>query len=537
MTSTTGDQAGMPSGEAIQPGRATHGGLILLAVALGTMVVQLDGTVVSIANPSIASGLHASLSSITWVATSYLLAIATLMIPAGAVADRIGHTKAYLIGVAGFSLASLVCGFSTSIQMLIGARVLVGIFASLLIPAGLAVLRSSLDPEKLGRAFGVYGGISAVALAGGPVIGGLLVHYASWQWVFFVNLPVGAISVVLGLIVIPRKIEHRPARLDLPGAVTLTLAMTAVVWAINGVPTHGWTSTSTLGVLAVGLALFGVFVVVELRVRHPMVPLSLFRNRTLSMGTILMLVTRLGFYAIIFYLTFYLQGVRGDDPIGAAVALLPLTAVFAVSSPLASLLVAKIGMRWTLVLGAVLTVVALVALLRLGVDSGRLTLAVPLVLCGFGIAFFMVPAIQAIVGNAPVDKAGAASGVQQSAAQLGGTLGVAVFGSVISSMVASRFGGAVSDGFGGHPDPLALQLAGDPHTRQAVGLGFAPGSRQQLAENLAHANLPAGQAAHITDTLTSAAHQTFVDGMHTVFLISAAITVVAGLISLFIREN
>ncbi|EWM18590.1 MFS transporter [Kutzneria sp. 744] len=533
MTTRDDQLSRPPSGE---PAPARHGGLVLLAVALGTMVVQLDGTVVSIANPSIASGLHASLSSIAWVATSYLLVIAALLIPAGAVADRIGHSRAFLIGIAGFSLGSVVCGLSTSIGMLIGARVLVGVFAALLTPAGLAVLRSSIAPDKLGRAFGVYGGISALSLAGGPVLGGLIVQYASWPWVFFINLPVGIVAVAVGLLVIPRKTEHRPAPLDVVGAITLTLAMTAIVWAINGVPVWGWTSVNTLGVLIVGLVLAGVFVVLQKRVRHPMVPLSLFRNRTFSAGSVLMLVSRLAFYAIVFYLTFYLQGVRGDDPVGAAVALLPLTAVFAVSAPLASLLMAKLGMRWTLVIGAVLTAVALLALLRLGVDSSGTTLALPLVLCGFGIGFFMVPAMQAIVGSAPVDKAGAASGVQQSAAQIGSTLGVAVFGSVISTFVATNFGGAVQAAFGGSPSPLALQFAADPTVRQAVGLGFSPATSQQLSQHLIQANVPADQVNYLTTTLTTAAHSTFVDGMHLVFLISAGITVVSGLIALIIRE-
>ncbi|GAA1973938.1 MFS transporter [Amycolatopsis minnesotensis] len=494
--------------------------LSLIAVALGMMVVQLDGTVVSIANPAIATGLHASLDGIGWVTTAYLLVLAGLLIPAGTVADKIGHKKAFLIGIGGFSLASLACGLAGSIEVLIGGRVLQAVFGALLGPAGLAVLRAAFPPEKLAMAFGWFGSVSAVALAGGPVLGGVLVEYASWPWVFFINLPFGVVAVLVGLTVIPNSAERSAHRLDLPGAVTLTCAMVSAIWGVTRAQAEGWGSVSTLGFIALGVVLLAAFVVIERRTANPMVPLGLFRNRTFTVGCLLMLVTMFAFFAILFYLTFFLQGVQGKSAIMAAVAMLPLTAVFTFASPVAGWVTGKLGVRGTLMTGAVFTVASLALLLRLEPESGFMTLAPALVLAGIGVGFMMVPAIQAIVGSAPVDKAGVASGVQQSTQQLGSTLGIAVFGSLLSSVVGSRFATAVREALGG--GPVADRIANDEQLRKSVELGFPPAAQQ-------------GLPAETASAVTRAAHDTFVGGMHTVFLVAAAVAVVAGLLSLLVR--
>ncbi|QUH06066.1 MFS transporter [Saccharopolyspora erythraea] len=506
----------------------------MLALGLGAMVVQLDGSIVAIANPVIAADLGAGLEGISWVTTAYLLVVAGLLIPAGALADRIGHKKALLTGIGGFSLASLLCGLSGSIEMLIAARVLQGVFAAVIAPAGLAVLRAAFPPEKLSMAFGIFGSISAVSTAGGPILGGVLVQYASWPWAFYVNLPVGVLAVVVGSLVISETAERGSRRLDLWGALVLTLAMLSVVWAVNGVPAHGWASVNTLGFLGAGIVLLGVFVAVERRVRNSMVPLGLFANRTFSLGAVLMVVIMFAFFAILFYLTFYLQGVRGNGPIATAVAMLPLTVVFAVSSPMAGWLTGRFGMRATMVLGSVCTAVSLLLLLRVDVGSSTLTLVPSLVLAGFGVGFLMMPAIQAVVAGVPVGRSGAASGIQQSAGQLGSTLGVAVLGSVLASVVTSGFGVAVRAASGG--DAAVQRIITDPQTQQAVSLGFAPAAQQGLAQQLQHAGMPAEQVGELVRTVTAAAHHTFVDGLHVVFVIAAAVAVVAGLIALFIRR-
>jgi EmrB/QacA subfamily drug resistance transporter len=477
----------------------------LVSVAFGIMMVQIDATVVAIANPAIALDLGAGLEGIQWVTTGYLLVLAGLFIPAGTMADRIGHHKAFVIGVGGFAVASLLCGLSGSIEMLIGARVLQGMFGALAVPAALAVIRAAFPPEKLAMGIGVFSSVVSLSMAAGPIFGGLLVQYASWPWVFLLNVPFGLVSVVIGLLVRGKE-QRNPAPVDLPGALTLTLAMVSVVWGITRVPTAGWLSVPTLGFLALGLVLAGVFVAVERKSRHPMVPLSLFANRSISVGSVLMTLTMMAFFAVLFYLTFYLQGVQGKSGVMAGVALLPLTLVFVISAPAGGWLTNTLGVRGTLVVGACCIAVTLILLLRLDVDSGFWTLGPALLIYGFGAGFMMVAATKAIVGSAPADKVGVASGVQQSMSQLGGLLGTSVFGSLIASVVRPR---------SGFLDP------------QAVELGFPPSAQQELARHV-----PAEQAT----ALTRAAHDLFVDGLHTVFAVGIGVAVVAALLSLLVTE-
>lgn len=532
----TVDKARAPSpdkaGEGRTPARAWWS---LLAVALGIMVVQIDGTVVSVANPAIAADLGASPAGIQWVTTAYLLVFAALLIPAGTVADRIGRKRAFLIGVAGFSLASLLCGLAGSVEVLIGARVLQAVFAGLLGPAGLALLRAVFPADKLPRALGVFGAVTAAALAGGPMLGGALVEYASWEWVFFINLPFGVVGILIGYLVLRESAPQDKEPLDIPGAVTLTAAMLGVVWAISNAQTAGWLSVSTIGFAVLGLALVAVFVVIEKRRKHPMMPLSLFRDRSFSVGCVLMVVTMLAFFAILFYLTFFLQGVQGRSAVMTGVALLPLTAVFTAASPMAGWATSAWGNRLTLLFGAACTVVSLTWLLTLDASTTLLWMAPALLLAGFGAGFMLVPAIGVVIGSAPVDKAGVASGIQQSTQQLGGTLGIAVFGSIIASVVAARLPDALRDALGAQGVALAEQLGSDPQIQAGVALGFEPATQEALQQQLSAQGVP--EAARVAEMVTIAAHDTFLSGLDTVFIVAAGATVVAGLLSLLVRNT
>ncbi len=538
MSETALDYNGDPptggSGEATKT--TLRSWLSLIAVAFGIMVVQIDGTVVAIANPAIAADLKAGLDEIQWVTTGYLLVLAGLLIPMGTVADKIGRKKGFLLGVGGFTLASAVCGVAGSIEVLVGGRVLQAIFGALLVPSAMAVIRAAFPAEKLAMAIGIFSSFTALALAAGPILGGVLVEAASWPWVFFVNLPFGVLAVLLGLMCIKESTQGIPAPLDIPGAITLTLAMVSVVWAISNAQLKGWVSTHTLGFLGLGLVLLGVFLVIELKSRFPMVPLSLFRDRSLSIGTVLMVVVMFAFYAILFYLTFYLQGVQGKDGVAAGIALLPLTAVFTISSPVGGWVTGKLGLRGALVVGSVFVTGSLAVLLLLEADSGMLTLAPSLVLGGFGMGFMMVAATQAILGNAPVDKAGVASGVQQSMTQLGGVLGTSVFGTLLASSVMANFAPNVRNAFGGDGGPISEQLATNEEVRKSVELGFGPASQDAVTAQLGQTGMPASQVEEVVGTLTGAAHETFIQGLHTVFAVAVGVSIAAGLISLLVRN-
>ncbi|WP_255677064.1 MFS transporter [Pseudonocardia sp. ICBG1142] len=240
--------------------------LTLLAVALGIMVIQLDGTIVSVANPAIAADLEASPTQIQWVTTGYLLVFAGLLIPAGTVADRLGHKRVFLIGVGGFTLASLLCGVSVSVEMLIAGRVLQAVFAAAIGPAGLALIRTAFPAGALSRALGVFGAVTAAALASGPLLGGALMALGSWHLVFLVNLPFGLLAVLVGARVLQHSPPQSRERLDLAGAVTLVASMVAVIWGITAIQENGWTA-GTIGFLVAGLVLLAGFILIEARVR------------------------------------------------------------------------------------------------------------------------------------------------------------------------------------------------------------------------------------------------------------------------------
>ncbi|CAM5726367.1 MFS transporter OS=Streptomyces tendae OX=1932 GN=F3L20_25385 PE=4 SV=1 [Streptomyces tendae] len=511
--------------------------LSLATVGVGIMMVQLDGTVVVVANPAIAKDLDAGLNSLQWVMTGYLLVLAGLLIPAGTLVDRIGRKKGLLIGLVGFTVASVLCAMSNTIELLIGARVLQGVFGAMMIPAALAVIKAAFPPEKLATAIGLFSGVTAVSLAGGPLLGGVMVEHLTWQWVFLINLPFGVLSVVMAVLFVRESRQEQPEPLDLPGGVALTLSIVSLVWALTHGQEDGWTSVRTLGYIGLSVVLLIVFVVVQRMRRFPMIPLELFRIRSLSVGCLLMVVTMFAFYAIIYYLNFFLQGLQGKSPMSASVALLPLTLTFIVSAPLGGWAVDRFGVKQSLAFGALCITGTSLLLLRLEGDSGVATVGPPLVLGGIGVGFMMVAATQAIVGSAPVQKAGTASGMQQSMSQLGSLLGTAVFGAFLAAFVNNRFAQDLREAFGGKGGQTVEQLADDKQVHKLIELGFPPSAQEALEKELTNAGMTADQVKEFSATMTQAAHDTFLNGLHTVFLISAGVAVAAALLSLLVSNE
>ncbi len=511
--------------------------LSLATVGVGIMMVQLDGTVVVVANPAIAKDLDAGLNSLQWVMTGYLLVLAGLLIPAGTLVDRIGRKKGLMIGLVGFTIASVLCAMANTIGLLIGARVLQGVFGAMMIPAALAVIKAAFPPEKLATAIGLFSGVTAVSLAGGPLLGGVMVEHLTWQWVFLINLPFGVLSVVMAVLFVRESRQEQPEPLDLPGGVALTLSIVSLVWALTHGQEDGWASVQTLGYIGLSVALLIVFVVVQRMRRFPMIPLELFRIRSLSVGCLLMVVTMFAFYAIIYYLNFFLQGLQGKSPMSASVALLPLTLTFIISAPLGGWSVDKFGVKQSLAFGALCITGTSLLLLRLEGDSGVATVGPPLVLGGIGVGFMMVAATQAIVGSAPVQKAGTASGMQQSMSQLGSLLGTAVFGAFLAAFVNNRFAEDLREAFGGKGGQTVDQLADDKQVHKLIELGFPPSAQEALEKELTNAGMTADQVREFSATMTQAAHDTFLNGLHTVFLISAAVAVGAALLSLLVSNE
>ncbi|GAA3835623.1 MFS transporter [Sphaerisporangium flaviroseum] len=501
------------------PARRGHGHpwLTLLSVALGVIMVMLDGTVVAIANPVIGRDLGASLSDLQWVTSGYLLALAVFLITAGKLGDLFGHKRVFLVGIAGFALTSLAIGLTSSIGVLIALRVLQGLFGALLQPAALALLRAAFPAERLNMAIGIWGAAIGVSSAGGPIVGGLLVENVSWQSVFFINVPVGIVALIVGLWVVKESKAESLSKVDVPGVVLLSGAMFCLVWAIIKAPGYGWGDSRTIAFVAGAIVLGAAFIFWQGRAKEPLLPLSLFHNASVSIGTALMVLMAFSMFGAMFFLTFYFQGVHGLSPLESGMRMLPMSAGMIVASPLAGFALSRFGPRVPIAVGMLITACSMFLLSRLGLEAGYIDTAIPFALLAFGLSPVMVGATEVIVGNSPEDLSGVAGGMQQSAMQVGGSLGTAVLGALITAKVADVLPGHLAD--------VKIPATGPQidAMKDAVALGIAP--------------VPPGAPKPVVDAVTQAAHLSFLDGMHFGFGVSVAVAVLAAVLALFVKAG
>ncbi|MEU0671399.1 MFS transporter [Streptomyces sp. NPDC006172] len=508
-----------PSDQAPAKGLRGHPWFTLITVAVGVMMVALDGTIVAIANPAIASDLGATFAEVQWITNAYFLALAVSLITAGKLGDRFGHRQTFLIGVVGFAAASGAIGLSDSIALVVTFRVFQGLFGALLMPAALGLLRATFPAEKLNMAIGLWGMVIGASTAGGPILGGVLVEHVNWQSVFFINVPVGVLALALGaLILLDHRAENAPRSFDLLGIALLSAAMFCLVWALIKAPEWGWGDGKTWAFVLASLAGFALFAYWETRVAEPLIPLALFRSVPLSAGVVLMVLMAIAFMGGLFFVTFYLQNVHGMSPIDAGLHLLPLTGMMIVGSPLAGAMITKWGPRIPLAGGMAATAIAMYGMSTLQTDTGSGVMSVWFALLGLGLAPVMVGATEVIVGNAPLELSGVAGGLQQAAMQIGGSLGTAVLGAVMASKVDSDL--PVNWKKAGLPDLTPEQL---DKASEAVQVGVppvAPGT-------------PAAIAAKIADV----AHDTFISGMSLASLVAAGVAAVAILVALLTKRG
>ncbi|SER89129.1 drug resistance transporter, EmrB/QacA subfamily [Streptomyces sp. yr375] len=518
-TGPGGDAPADPSDGRPAKGLRGHPWFTLITVAVGVMMVALDGTIVAIANPAIASDLGATFAQVQWITNAYFLALAVSLITAGKLGDRFGHRQTFLIGVVGFAAASGAIGLSDSIAFVVTFRVFQGLFGALLMPAALGLLRATFPAERLNMAIGLWGMVIGASTAGGPILGGVLVEHVNWQSVFFINVPVGAIALVLGaLILLDHRAENAPRSFDLLGIALLSGAMFSLVWALIKAPTWGWGAGTTWAFIVASVVLFAAFAFWETKVEEPLIPLGLFRSVPLSAGVVLMVLMAIAFMGGLFFVTFYLQNVHGMSPIDAGLHLLPLTGMMIVGSPLAGAAITKLGPRVPLAGGMAATAIAMYGMSTLETDTGSGVMSVWFALLGFGLAPVMVGATEVIVGNAPMELSGVAGGLQQAAMQIGGSLGTAVLGAVMASKVDSDLPGNWTAA--GLPALTPGQL---DQASEAVQVGVAPVAK----------GTPEAVAAKIADV----AHDTFISGMSLASLVAAGVAVVAVFVSLLTKRG
>lgn len=423
--------------------------LTLIATCLGLGMMMIDTFIVNVAFPAIGRDLDASLSATEWTVSGYVLATGVLPVAAGRLGDIFGRRRLYLLGLGAFIVASALCGLAQNIEQLVVLRVFQGIGAATMMPLTLSIITNAFPPEQRGLAIGIWGGVSGLGLIAGPILGGLLVNGDEWRWIFLVNIPVGAVALALALLWVPESRDPSAARsLDWRGVVTLSTGLLLLLLGLNRGNSLGWTSPTIIALFAAGFVTLVLFVLVERRVRAPLVDLSLFRSKPFVTACI----TAWLFSATVFgsqpYTSLFMQNYMGFSPLEGGLAFLPATGLVALLMPVSGILGQRLGHRIRLIIigGSLSVGISFLWLLRLDVDARFADhLLVAFLLRGLGIGLVMSAISFAVVSSLPVAKSGLASGTLTMSRNIGTSMGVAIFGAVFLQSMDARLPDALAD--------------------------------------------------------------------------------------------
>jgi EmrB/QacA subfamily drug resistance transporter len=456
------------------------------ALAFALFMIMLDNTVVNVALPSIQADLGIGLSELEWTVNAYALTFAVLMLTGGKLADYVGRRRVFLIGLTIFTLSSLVCGLATSGETLIGARTVQGVGAALMMPATLSIISATFPPHQRGLAIGIWAGVSAMALAIGPLIGGLITEHIDWSWIFFVNVPIGVLGLIVGRVVIDESRDtSAEQRLDFPGLLASGVGLFALTFALIEANAYGWTDPLIVGLFVLSAVSLVGFVLLERHQRAPMLDLSLFRSSTFAGANVVALLVTLAMFGVFFFMSIYMQNILGYSATKTGAAFLPMTILIILIAPVAGRSSDRIGSRALMTAGMLCLAGSLVLFSRLGLDSTFWDILPGLILGGFGMALVMTPMTAAALGSVPVEKSGVGSGVLNTFRQVGGALGIAVMGAIVASYV---------DLSGGRPDPSSFIDGFQAALRVSAGFALL-GAVIAFATIRKHRHMDAGELA------------------------------------------
>jgi EmrB/QacA subfamily drug resistance transporter len=428
----------------------------LAAVSLGLFMIMLDNTVVNVALPSIQRDLGAGLSELEWIVAGYALTFAALILTGGKLADLRGRRLIYVVGLVIFAGSSLACALAPSAGFLIGARVVQGAGAALMNPATLSIITSTFPPRQRGTAIGIWVGVSASALAIGPLVGGLLTEHVGWNSIFYINVPIGALAIAASFLFIREsKDTSREQRPDVPGLVTSGLGLFALTFALIEGNSQGWRSSLILGAFAVAAVSLTAFVLLERHQRLPMLDLTLFRSGTFIGANTVVLLVALAMFGVFFFVSLYMQNVLGYSAVQAGAAFLPMTLLVTFTAPIVGRLSDRVGSRWLITGGMTLVGLQLLYFSTLGVRESYWALVPGMLLGGIGMPSVMTPGSAAAMSGIANDKAGVGSAVLNSSRQVGGSIGIALIGAII----AREIGGTSTPASFTHALSVALVVA------------------------------------------------------------------------------
>jgi EmrB/QacA subfamily drug resistance transporter len=460
-----------PQPQSPQPQSYTPRGknLALLLLAMTQFVVVIDASIVNVALPSIGSHLHFSRDDLSWVVNAYTLTFGGFLLLGGRLADLLGRRRMFMLGLVLFSVASFAGGIAQSEGWLLAARAIQGLGAAIVSPAALSIITTTFaEGSERNRALGIWGAVAGAGGAAGVLLGGILTSGLSWRWVLFVNVPIGiAAATAAPRILHESRSEDGASTFDLPGAVTVTAGLSLLVYAIVDAVNAGWGSTATLSKIAGAVVLLAAFLVIELRQRHPLMPFSIFRLRTLRGANIVGLLVGMSLFSMFFFISLYLQNVLHYSPIKTGISYLPLAVGIILSAGAASQLVTRIGFKPVLVTGLLLIAAGLLWFSQVPAPGGSYAADVlgPSLLAAVGLGFSFVPVTIAAVTGIKPHEAGLASGLINTAQQVGGALGLAILATIANSRTQSAFHSGV------HSATVALTKGFD--RAFLVGAGFA----------------------------------------------------------------
>ena len=497
-------------------GRASRKWWVLVAMMFGLFMPMLDNLVVNVALPTIQLRLGAGVSGLQWIVDAYTLAFASFMLTGGALGDLFGRKRFFMAGLGLFTAGSLLCALSGTTGQLIAFRAVQGLGAAMLLPGSLSIITATFSGKERGAAIGIWASVSGLAIAIGPVVGGLLVEHVSWRSIFYVNVPVGILGILMTAIIVRESRDtSRTRRLDLPGLATGTAGLFFLVYALIEGNGRGWTDGLILGSFALAAAFLATFLVIESRTTSPMLPLSFFRIPTFAAANAVAATTFFALFGSVFFLSLYLQNVLGYSPVGAGLRLLAFSGVILFVAPVAGRLSDRYGSRGFMTVGPLFAAAGLSFLLLTGVHSSYPAVLLPgFLILALGLSLTLSPMTAAVMGSVPTAKAGVASAATNTSREIGGVFGVALLGAIITS--------SFKVGFAGRLLRAGIQTGQAQLVVAHAGARAAAGSTQAIANPV----------------VAEAVKASYVHAMHTGALVAVGFMILASVISaIFVRSH
>ncbi len=498
----------------------------LIAACFALFMAILDNLVVNIALPTISRDLNATTTQLQWIVSAYTLIFASLQITAGGLGDRLGRKRWFLFGLGLFTCASLFGALSQNIAMLIAARAVQGLGAAFIMPLSLSIISVAFPPEERGKALGIWSAISVSGLALGPIVGGILVQYANWHWVFIINIPIGIIAFFVASTVVQESRDTSgTVATDIPGTVLITGAIASLTWGLIEAGDRGWGDTLILGAFVVAAVLTAAFITVEARTEKPMVPLRFFRSSTFSGANMDAFAVSFLIAGIAFYMTLYQQNIHGFSPVRAGLAMLPMVITMMVFSPISGQLVGRIGSRLLISIGMCIAGIGTLLFLRGGVDASYLSIVPAFVVMGFGMSLIFAPMTTAVLNSVESEKSGVASAINGAIREIGTAFGIAFLGTIMNRAYQSRY----------NATETIVQARSNPALAPFKPLVDLIGSGMSLAgrfiqDTQRFPDLPPTFAAQIRDASSHA----FIIGMDRAIVISSAVIIACSVVSYFL---